>query len=237
MRRLSPVLLVSLLLACGDKNSGTDASSSGDASTGGASTSAASDSTAATSTAASSTTLPTSGDTSTVTTADTGASSGAGTTGEPAWCYGWEGAEGAPYLELHGRDEALLANGGTIQLECGGQGSFMFGLYPSFGGFTPPGDQISFDVVVDVAGHNTNPEGHFYSTTNSGYYVGCEPIIGGVLGVVPVIPPDNEDVLTLDGLPADFHVVLHTANGDVVVDLKLTLAAKDDGSWAFCGQG
>lgn len=239
MQRLSPVLLASLLLACGDSSGGTetkgtDASSTGSAaSTDGASTSSASEVTASSSTDASSTAVPTSGDTGTTTTGDTASS----TTGEPAWCYGWESAEGAPYLELHGRDAMPLVDGGQIQLECGGQGLFMFGLYPTFGGFTPPGDQITFDVVVDVEGHNTNPEGHFYSVTESGYYVGCEPIIGGVLGVVPVIPPDNEDVLTLDGLPADFHVVLHTGAGDVVVDLTMTLVAKDDGSWGFCGKG
>lgn len=239
MQRLSPVLLASLLLACGDSSGGTetkgsDASSTGSAaSTDGASTSSASEVTASSSTDASSTAVPTSGDSGTTTTGDTASS----TTGEPAWCYGWESAEGAAYLELHGRDDMPLVDGGQIQLECGGQGLFMFGLYPTFGGFTPPGDQITFDVVVDVEGHNTNPEGHFYSVTESGYYVGCEPIIGGVLGVVPVIPPDNEDVLTLDGLPADFHVVLHTGAGDVVVDLKMTLVAKDDGSWGFCGKG
>jgi len=232
MRRLPPVLLASLLLlACGDGTSGTDPGSTG-ASTGG-STTADATTTTGTGTA---TTAPTTGDASS--TADTAdGSTGDATTGEPAWCHGWETAAGAPYLSLYGIDAAPLVDGGQIQLECGGQGSFMFGLYPNFGGFTPPGDQISFDVVVDVEGHNTNPEGHFYSATGFGYYVGCDPILGGVLGVVPVIPPDNEDLLALDGLPADFHVVLHTPNGMVVVDLALTLKATDDGSWGFCGQG
>lgn len=227
--RCSPsLLLASLLLACGaDKDAGTD--STGDASTG--STGASTTATDASSTDAS-TAAPTS--TGTTTGMDTGGTSQAGTTGELAWCNGWEGDAGAPHLELYGLDEAPLVDGGAIQLECGPQGLFMFGLYPSFGGFTPPGDQISFDLVVDVEGHNTNPEGHFYSVTDSGYYIGCDPIIGGVLGVVPVIPPDNEDVATLDGLPADFHVVMHTPNGDVVVDLALTLAAKDNGGWGFC---
>lgn len=236
MNRRLPVLLASLLLACGESNSGTEASS-GEVSTGSTTSDATSDATAASSTVA-----PTTGATATDTTTDTTTTASTdtdvGTTGEPAWCYGWEGAGGSsPYLELHGLDEAKLVDGGTITLQCGGQGSFMFGLYPSFGGFTPPGDQITFDVVVDVAGHNTNPAGHFYSVSDSGYYVGCDPILGGVLGVVPVIPPDNEDLLTLDGLVADFHVVLHTSQGDVTVDLTLTLVAKDDGSWGFCGQG
>ena len=241
MRRLPPVLLASLLLACTtDKDAGTDGT--GAASTGGASTStgAATDTTATDATATGSTTdgtgastvAPTSTDTATGT--DTGSSA---TTGDPGFCYGWGGDGPEPYLELHGLDEATLVDGGDIQLQCGGQGLFMFGLYPQFGGFVPPGDQITFDVVVDVEGHNTNPENHFYSVTDSGYYVGCEDIIGGVLGVVPVIPPDNEDVLTLDGLPADFHVVMHTPKGDVVIDLKLNLVVKDDGTWQFCGQG
>lgn len=238
MRRLLPVLLASpaslasFLIACGVSEGGTGT----DASTGGSTASSSSSDTSTTTGDVSTTSVPTTGEPgSTADTADS--SSSDGTTGEPAWCYGWEGAAGAPYLDLYGIDEALLVDGGEIQLECGPQGSFMFGLYPSFGGFTPPGDQISFDVVVDVEGHNTNPEGHFYSVTDSGYYVGCEQIIGGVLGVVPVIPGDNEDVLALDGLLADFHVVLHTANGDITIDMKLTLLAKDDGSWEFCGQG
>jgi hypothetical protein len=230
MHRLPPVLLASLLLACGDSEGGT-ASSSSEASTG-SSSSAGSDTAATTGDPS----APTTGDESS-TTVTSDDSTGAGTTGAPAWCNGWESADGEPYLSLNGLDAAPLVDGGQIKLECGGQGLFMFGLYPHFGGFTPPGDQISFDVVVDVAGHNTNPEGHFYSATDSGYYVGCEPIIGGVLGVVPVIPPDNEDLPTLDGLSADLHVVLHTPNGDVTVDLKLTLVAVDDGNWQFCGQG
>ncbi len=235
MRRPLPVLLAvltALLTACAvsEGGTGTDAATSG-------STASSSSDTVTTTGEVSTTSVPTTGESSsTADTADSSSSSD-GTTGEPAWCYGWEGAAGAPYLDLFGLDEALLVDGGEIQLQCGPQGSFMFGLYPSFGGFTPPGDQISFDVVVDVEGHNTNPEGHFYSVTDSGYYVGCEQIIGGVLGVVPVIPGDNEDVLTLDGLLADFHVVLHTADGDITLDMKLTLLAKDDGSWEFCSQG
>lgn len=236
MRRLPLVLLASLLLACPANTGGTDPGSTGDTtgSTGTGSTDTGATDTGATATTgeASSTTSPTSGDSSTtVSTTD----SDSGTTGEPAWCYGWEGAEGPAYLELHGLDAAPLNNGGKLQLECGPQGLFMFGLYPTFGGFTPPGDQISFDIVVDVAGNNTNPDGHFYSISESGYYIGCDPIIGGVLGVIPIIPPDNVDVQTLDGLGAYFKVVLHTANGDVVVEREMVLAAKDDGSWEFCG--
>ena len=235
MHRLPPLLLASLLFACGDSTSGTDSSGS-EASTA-ADSSAGSDTAVTTGDpSAATTTAPTSGDESGTTVTSDG-STGVGTTGEPAWCHGWDTGEGAPYLSLQGLGQVPLVDGGQIELECGGQGLFMFGLYPNFGGFTPPGDQIAFDVVVDVAGHNTNPEGHFYSATGFGYYVGCDPILGGVVGVVPVIPPDNADLMALDGLPADFHVVLHTPNGDVTVDLKLTLVAKDDGNWQFCGQG
>ena len=130
----------------------------------------------------------------------------------------------------------MLADGGTLPLECGGQGIFMFGLYAEFGGFLPTSDIIDFAVVVDVEGFNDNPEGHFYSADPIGYYVGCEPISGGPTGVVPIFTLDNLDDLTaLDGKPADIHVVMHTDEGDVTVDFSVVLLVQKDDSWAFCG--
>ena len=236
MRSFPVALMSSIFVACGAgggaSQSSTDepatAGSSSTGPTGGSDSSDATPTSGASGTSSTSDPGPTTAATTSLTTTDA-------TTGEPGFCHGWQTADGAPYLELYGLDGAQLVEGGTLSLECGPQGSFMFGLYPKFGGFTPASDQISFDIVVDVDGQNTNPEGHFYSTTAAGYYVGCEDLIGGVFGVVPVIPPDNADVLALDGLAADVHVVMHTPAGDVVVDLGQTLAAIKRDTWEFCG--
>ena len=137
---------------------------------------------------------------------------------------------------LHDRLGAELKSGGTLALECGGQGIFMFGLYPTFGGFTPTSDNLDFKLVVDVEGFNTNPEGHFYSADPVGYYLSCDPIIGGVIGVLPVFPLDNLDDLTaLDGKPAHVQVSMPTGGAPVLVELDLTLAVVPDDSWGFCG--
>ncbi len=219
------VPLLSLALACtagggGPSGGSEDAGTAGPASSGDETGTTASTST---------------GDPTDATGEPTTASATDATTGEAAFCHGWQTGAGEPYLELYGLDDAPLVDGGTLALECGPQGLFMFGLYPKFGGFTPAGDQIAFDIVVDVAGQNTNPDGHFFSTVDLGYYVGCEDLIGGVFGVVPVIPPDNADVPALDGLAADLHVTMKTPAGDVTLDFKQTLSAAKSDSWTSCG--
>lgn len=217
------VLLAALALACTPDTGDTDASTT-DASTTVTPTATSVTTDADTSTGDASTTEPTT----------TGSTSGDNTTGEAAWCHGWDGADGEPHLELY-NDTVLLADGGTLALECGGQGLFMFGLYPEFGGFTPASDNIGFDLVVDVEGHNSNPDGHFYSTVDAGYYVGCEDLIGGLFGVVPVFPPDNDDPLLLDGLPATLHVVMHSGADSVTLDMNVTLSVQPADDFAFCG--
>jgi hypothetical protein len=130
-----------------------------------------------------------------------------------------------------------LADGATLPLECGGQGIFMFAMYAEFGGFMPTSDIVDFAVEVDVEGFNSNPEGHFYSATPVGYWVGCEQVDGGPpTGFVPIFPLDNLDDLTvLDGKPADIHVVMHTDEGAVTLDFSVVLSVQKDDSWGFCG--
>jgi hypothetical protein len=228
----SPAPLLALLLACGD-------SDGGDTGSGGASTG---EPTTAASTTGEPTTAPTTDatDAATSTTGDppgtTGDDPATGTTGDPAFCNGWETPAGAPYLVLHDREGAELVDGAVLPLECGPQGLFMFGLYPTFGGFTPPGDIIDFALVVDVDGFNDNPEGHFYSADPVGYWVSCDPIVGAPTGVLPVFPLDNLDDLTaLDQRPASLRVVLRTGDGEVEVDVDVVLAVAKDDSWGFCG--
>jgi hypothetical protein len=227
-RPLSLTLIV--LVACGP---GSDSTSDTDATDATTQTSTDTSDTGVTTTTAptSSATDPT--DPGTTTTATTTTDS---TTGEATLCNGWETADGAPYLVLHDRDGNELSPGSTLPLECGGQGQFMFGVYPTFGGFTPPGDIIDFKLVVDVDGFNNNPEGHFYSADPVGYYISCDPILGGVSGVLPVFPFDNLDDLTaLDGKPAHVQVTLPTGDVPVVVDVDVVLAVVKDDSWGFCG--
>ena len=228
-RMLRPRLsLILLFLACGPDgdsadttaaSSGTTTAATADVSTG-----------APTSSAGTTTAQP-----STSTTVDA-STAGTASTGDPAFCQGWETPDGAPYLVLHDRLGAELKNGGILPLECGAQGVFMFGLYPTFGGFVPPGDILDFQLVVDVEGFNNNPEGHFYSANPVGYYVSCDPVLGGVLGVLPVFPLDNlANLMDLDGKPAKVHVIMPTGDEPVAVDLDLTLSVVPGDDWMFCG--
>ena len=66
-----------------------------------------------------------------------------------------------------------LVDGGALQLQCGGQGVFMFEVYPVFGGFTPTDDYVEFQVVLDIDGHNEGPTGHFYGESTHNILVGC----------------------------------------------------------------
>lgn len=237
---LRPSLILLPLLACtptsggdtGDTGThGTHGTTSATTTSGDAPTTAAPVTTGEpTSTSTTATTGP---DDTTATTATTDLT---GTTGDPAFCHGWEGADVPAFLDLHDKDGNLLVDGGTLPLECGGQGLFMFGLYPTFGGFTPTGDILDFKLVVDVEGFNDNPEGHFYSADPVGYYVSCEDVVGGVIGVLPVFPFDNlEDLTALDGKPAEVHVTLPTGDEPIAVDLSVVLSVVKDDSWGFCG--
>lgn len=169
---------------------------------------------------------PTTTEATTTTSETTGEPTSSSTTGAPAgYCWGLDDDAPAPFLELYDFDENLLAEGVTLSLECGSQGLWMFGLYPRFGGYDPMSDSVSFSVTVDVEGYNINPAGHFFSG-DVGYYVGCEDLIGGVFGVVPVLPPDElADPGVLDGLTATVHVELATGAETLTFDATMPLSA------------
>ena len=148
----------------------------------------------------------------------------ASSTGGEAYCGFDEGAM-SPFLELTVLGGGALTDGATWPLECGGQGLWMFGLYPLVGGWDPMATNITFTLSVDVEGYNINPEGHFFSGQD-GYYIGCEILDGGVTGVVPVLPPDGiADLSVLDGLPATVHVELDGGGTPLTVDAAVTLSA------------
>lgn len=214
----------------GETSSGSASSGSTGAGTTGPLTATGEVSTGGGETTGTSTGAPTTGD----------ASSGGGDssgTGGAAWCYGYEESEPPAWLELYNKTMEPLTSGATLPLECGGQGIFMFGIYPQFGGFAPTDtDILDFDLVVDVEGYNTNPDGHFYNVSPIGYYVSCEMIIGGVVGVLPVFPLDSvPNVTDLDGKPATVKVVMHAPDGDVTVETDVVLSAVKDDTWTFCG--
>ncbi|MCY0988105.1 hypothetical protein OV203_13285 [Nannocystis sp. ILAH1] len=159
------------------------------------------------------------------TTGDPGTTPTSSTTGEAGYCWGFDADAPAPFLALYDYQHAELAEGVTLPLECGGQGSWMFGLYPEFGGYEPTGDSVVFDLTVDVDGYDINPAGHFFSGEVY-YYVGCDDVLGGVLGVVPIIPPDElPDPAVLDGLTAKVHVELDAGGQLVSFDATMPLSA------------
>ncbi|WP_434427255.1 hypothetical protein [Nannocystis pusilla] len=216
MRRLQVVGLVVVVGCSGGPASpgASEATSEATAGTG---------ETAATTAGSSSTT---SGDSTTeaVPTTSTDSSS---TTSEPVnYCQGFERDAPAPFFELAVMGGAPLVDGAVLPLECGGQGLWMFGLYPSLGGFDPGGYHPQVSVVVDVEGYNIGPTGHFYQRDGESYYIGCEQLDGGVTGVIPVFPPDELAKLAeVDGLAAQVHVEVDTPDGPLAVDALVTLSA------------
>lgn len=169
---------------------------------------------------------PTTGATGTTTGGTTGETGTGGTTGGSQYCQGFDEGAPAPFLEFSVLGGQPFADGVTWPLECGGQGLWMFALYPSLGGWDPMEQIVFLDIVVDVEGHNTNPDGHFYSTDMTTYYIGCDVPDGGVVGLVPVFPPDTlADLSVLDGLPATVHVDLDAGGQIVSVDAAVILQA------------
>lgn len=230
MKSLQFILVGAVVAAagCGGDGDDTGASASG-GSTSAGSTSQASTSQASTSEAS------TSGSTSDPT---TGGSSGA-TTGQPAgYCQGFDVGAAEPFLEMKIKGGTAIADGLTWPLECGGQGFWMFGLYPSLGGWDPGSNDAIFSITVDVDGFNTNPDGHFYSNTMEYYYIGCEQTDGGVVGVIGVLPPDGiADLALLDGKMATVHVEISGGGQLLGADATMTLSAPAAQVMQGCGFG
>ena len=168
-----------------------------------------------------------SGSTSSSPTTGEATGSSGGTTGSAVeYCNGFDVAAAEPFLELKVQGGTPIADGVTWPLECGGQGSWMFGLYPSFGGWDPGSDSAIFSITIDVEGFNTNPDGHFYSNTMEYYYIGCELLDGGVVGVIGVFPPDViADLTMLDGKAATVHVEISGGGQLLTADAMMTLSA------------
>ncbi|MBL9105493.1 MAG: hypothetical protein JNL82_31445 [Myxococcales bacterium] len=190
---------------------------------------------------------PTSGTTAEAPTSTTeGVTTTSGTTGEPTtgelppdWCNGFE--PDAPYtLTIDNGDlMAIEAMGSLITLECGGQGSLMFPIYPHFGGFIPPNSEsVSFSVTLDVEGFNVGPSGHFFETIDYSFEVDCSYDTYGYdysNSFLAMFPPDAiPDITAVDGKPGVLHVTLHAPMMDIEFTADVTMRAKEE-DFGFCG--
>lgn len=229
---------LALALACNGGGGSTDAS-------GGSNSGASTDPSSTTDTTATSSTTTAS----TSTTDDTGASTSAATattstsaatTGSEICHIGGTGESGGapgPWLELLHHDLPVI-DGLVLSIECGFQGYYMLALVPYFGGFNPDGVFVSLSVVMDVPGHNTNPDGHFFSDDDLQFYIGCAIPDGSDPCIIAILPPDDiTDVTTLNGLTGTLSVTLHPDGGgpDVQVGADVLIASIPDASWRFCG--
>ena len=162
--------------------------------------------------------------------------SGSGTTsGEIELCNGWnEDGPTSPWLELRGADGQPLADGGVLAIECGGQGSWMFPVYPQLGGWELADPIVMFEIEVVVEGFPGPTGGSFYYDPDYWYDLECasagDEFDGGGFShaCLAVIPPDTvADLAELDGVPATVHVAMEVDGGDpIVIDLvDLTLSA------------
>jgi hypothetical protein len=228
-RALALALLVGLPSACGDD--GSAASQGDDASSAGASSGDATTSSSPSTGAEGSATQASDPSTSGPATIGTGVDS---TTGTEMLCNGWsEDGPDEPWLELYDVQGQPLASGGTYALTCGGQGSWMFPIFPRMGGFVLTQPLVVFSVEVTVEGF-PGPFGPFYREPQ--YYYGLEcfedTFDGGFAhDCIAVLPPDDiADLAALDGAPATIHLELEVGGGDpIVVDLvDMTLSAPPD---------
>jgi hypothetical protein len=229
-RITTAVALVLLPTACTDDGS-TDASSGPSSS--GSGSGSGSGSAGPTTTAPGPTTGVDDGTSTGRTTSSTGEDS---TTGEVELCNGWsERGPDMPWLELYDTNHQPLASGGALVLECGGQGSWMFPIFPEMGGWELAEPNLTFSVEVVVEGF-PGPFGSFYAEPN--YYYGLECFNGGdtfdggfAHDCIAVLPPDDIAALDgLDGAPATVHLELQVDGGEpLVVDLlDMTISAPAD---------
>lgn len=221
-----------LMPACGDDESSADASS-GSSSSGAASSDSGQPTTAPVSSSSSSS----------ETTTDPTSTSADSTTGAEMLCNGWsEDGPTSPWLELYDAQDQPLISGGTYQLACGGQGSWMLPIFPRMGGWELAEPALTFSVEVVVEGF-PGPFGSFYSEPAYYYDLQCfeDTFDGGFAhDCIAVLPPDDiTDLAALDGAPATIHLELAVDGGEpIVMDLvDLTLSAPADLVAIGCGFG
>ncbi|MGH1343772.1 MAG: hypothetical protein ACRBN8_19605 [Nannocystales bacterium] len=140
--------------------------------------------------------------------------------------------------------ETPMASGSTWPITCGGQGSWMFPIFPSMGEFTPAQGMVNFAVDIQVEGFS-GPGGQFHLNPMYPYDVegssGGETFDGGFNhDCIAVFPPDEylEDLSVLDGAVAAVHIDLLDPEGNTVasVDFADVVSSAEirPGSEDFC---
>lgn len=169
----------------------------------------------------------------TVTTSEVSTTGGSssGTTGDDSYfCNGWDEDATRPFLEVYSdwQKKTPLESGGSWPISCGGQGSWMFAIFPALGGFTPAGDNVEFSVAIDVEGFS-GPSGQFHLSPGYPYDVVCYPSGGTFDGgfahdCIAILPPDEylADLSVLDGAVATIDVALLGPDGSPVASVALT---------------
>jgi hypothetical protein len=214
-------------------------------------------STSESSTSESGTGETTSGETSTSSESDsaseTGTSSESDTTSEtgggieeppPGYC-GMAAGPDEPWASIDQYGQVLMPND-ALEIECGGQGSWMFRIDFTVGGFQPDGKVVAIDASMDVEGFNIGPMGHFAAIwTEATWFLGCcedvidynDPYYGFCYydQYITFYPPDAiDDMAVLDGLPATINLTVETPEGLIEEHLDVTLWAVYEQSWESC---
>lgn len=228
-----PMVMAALLpIACGDDGGAEGSATTASTSATDSGTTSAGPSTSATTTTPPTTTVDDSGTTGSSSITGPG-TFGSSTTGEVALCNGWnEEGPATPWLELYDSSGEALASGGAFPIVCGGQGSWMFPIFPQMGGWELADPLLTFSQVEVVVEGFPGPFGSFYQEDNYLYDLECggfDTFDGGFShDCIAVLPPDDiADLGTLDGAPATIHIELEVDGGDpLVIDLvDMTLFA------------
>lgn len=145
-----------------------------------------------------------------------------------SYCHGFQAVAAEPFLALYVLGGEALEDGVFWPLECGDEGKWMFGLYPSLGGWNPMADDVTFTIEVDVEGFAADATGHFFHDEVD-YHIGCEDPFAALLGVAPVYPPASvTDPSKLDGQPAKVRVTVLAGAMQLMVEATVTLSAPSD---------
>ncbi|WAS94481.1 hypothetical protein [Nannocystis punicea] len=158
---------------------------------------------------------------------ETGPAPGATSELAVSYCHGFQAAAEAPFLSLYIVGGEALTDGEAWPIECN-EGRWMFGIYPSLGGWDPKADEVKFTVAVEVDGFNLDGAGHFFRDEVD-YHIGCDDPWAGLIGVAPVYLPEGvTDPEQLDGKPAKILVTVLAGGMELRAEAAVTLSAPRD---------
>ncbi|MFV8753494.1 hypothetical protein ACNOYE_23325 [Nannocystaceae bacterium ST9] len=188
------------------------------------------------------TTTDTGTDTGSDTSTDTGTETGEEQEQPPAGYCGMSAGPVDPWMTLN-QYGAPIVDAAPFQLECGGQGSWMFRFDVDLGGFAPDDKVIPINATMDVEGYNIGPNGHFAANMYN-WFLGCcdDPEdyynYGGYCyygNTFTLFPPDAiADLSVLDGLIGTLHVTMSTPEGDVELTIDTEIWAVYEPEWELC---